>query len=75
MPMLTLSASLIVIFAPLAVISPKLLVAFDRVTFPMAVKLPLVRFRFEPACCEMAPLVTFTVRLLAVNWPIVSDCP
>ena len=75
LPMLTLSASLIVIFAPLAVAVAKLLVAFERVTFPMAVKLPLFRFRFDPACCEMVPLVTFTVRLLAVSWPIVSDCP
>ena len=50
MPMLTLSASLIVIFAPLAVTVPKLLVAFERVTFPMEVKLPLVTARFEPAC-------------------------
>ena len=58
---------MIVIFAPLAVIVPKLLVAFERVTFPMAVKLPLVRFKFDPACCKMVPLVTFTVRLLAVN--------
>ena len=39
MPMLRLSASLIMIFAPLAVTVPKLLVAFERVTFPEVVKL------------------------------------
>ena len=75
MPILTLSASLIVIFAPLAVTVPKLLVAFERVTFPRAVKLPVVSARFDPACCEIVPLVTLTVRLLAASWPIASDWP
>ena len=75
MPILTLSASLIVIFAPLAVTVPKLLVAFERLTFPIAVKLPVVSARFDPACCEIVPLVTLTVRLLAASWPIASDWP
>ena len=75
LPMVTLSTSLIVMFAPLAVTVPKLLVAFEKVTFPRAVKLPVVSARFEPACCEIVPLVTLTVRLLAASWPISSDWP